>query len=275
MAQQLQTGSTPDYTMGYGDEYLRFLARERAQRTIDFLRPQLRPGLRLLDIGCGPGQVTVALAEAVAPGEAWGVDMEPSQVELARVNAAAHGCGEPSFEVADATRLPFDDGSFDIVSCCDVLAYVPQPSSVLREAQRVLKPGGLLFCREMIIDSSFVYPAHPILERGWQIFADLLDADDGHPQMGKELFARLLACGYADEHLSITFETFAEARELEQFFQLVKGWFLSPEIAGPAQQYGVGEASELRQLSEQLEIWRATPGAFAAIAFGQAVAAKR
>ncbi len=275
MPQQLQTGSTPDYTMGYGDEYLRFLARERAQRTIDFLRPQLRPGLRLLDIGCGPGQVTAALAEAVAPGEAWGIDMEPSQVELARANAAEHGCGEASFEVADGAQLPFDDGSFDVVSGCDVLAYVPEPAAVLGEAQRVLRPGGLLFCREMIIDSSFVYPGHPILDRGWQIFAELLAADDGHPQMGKELFARLLECGYTDARVSMTFETFAEAPELEAFFQLVAGWFLSPEISGPVQQYGVGEARELHQLSEQLETWRQSPGAVAAIAFGQAVAAKR
>ena len=269
-----QTGSTPDYTMGYSEEYLRFLTRERSQQTISFLTPRLRPGLRLLDVGCGPGQVTAALAEAVAPGRTWGIDMEPSQVARARACARRRSCGQASFEVADAAQLPFDDGSFDVVTSCDLLAYVPEPSAALSEARRVLKPGGILFCHEMIIDSSFAYPDHEVLERGWQIFADLLQADDGHPQMGKELSRRLQDSGFADIQLSMTFETYAEAHEFDSFFHLVKDWFLSPEIAGPAQQYGVGEEAELQRLSEQMDIWRATRGAFAAIAFGQAIAVK-
>ncbi len=159
MPNQSQTASTPDYTMGYSEDYLEFLACERAAEqaveTIAMLRPQLRPGLRLLDLGCGPGQVTAVLAEAVAPGEAWGIDMEPSQVELARTVSSERGGAHTRFEVADAAHLAFGDGSFDVVTCFDLLAYVPDAARVLAEARRVLKPGGTLFCREMVIDSSF------------------------------------------------------------------------------------------------------------------------
>ncbi|MCY3603082.1 MAG: methyltransferase domain-containing protein [Chloroflexi bacterium] len=264
--------------MGYGEDYLEFLAGERASEqaveTIALLRPRLRPGLRLLDLGCGPGQVTAVLAEAVAPGETWGIDMEPSQVELARTVASERGGAHARFEVADAAELPFGDGSFDVVTCLDLLAYVPDTSRVLAEVRRVLKPGGTLFCREMVIDSSFAYPNTEIIDRGWQIFADLLESDDGHPQMGKELGLRLLDGGFSDVSQRMTFETYAEETDVERFYRLVTGWFLGSEIRQAAQQYGVQDEHEAQRLAEQMQVWRSTPGALAALAFGEALATR-
>lgn len=278
MPNQKQTPSTPDYTMGYGKDYLEFLASQRvaeqAMERIAMLRPRLSPGLRLLDVGCGPGRVTAVLAEAVAPGETWGIDMEPSQVELARAVASEHGVANVRFEVADASQLPFGDGSFDVVTCFDLLAYVPDTSRVLAEARRVLKPGGTLFCREMVIDSSFAYPKHEIMDRGWQIFADLLESDDGHPQMGKELGVRLRDCGFSDFSRSMTFDTFAEEIDIERFYRLVTNWFLGPEIRQAARTYGVEGEHEAQRLAEQMQHWRSTPGALAAIAFGEALATR-
>src|SRR5262245_55267760 len=90
---------------------------EMALRTADkegaFFLPFLRPGMRVLDLGCGPGSLTLGLAQAVAPGEAIGVDLQPSQVAQAQALSAARGGMNVRFEVADVYRLPFPDGSFD------------------------------------------------------------------------------------------------------------------------------------------------------------------
>jgi ubiquinone/menaquinone biosynthesis C-methylase UbiE len=72
--------------------------------------------MRGLDLGCGPGSITLGLAEAVAPGEMVGVDVQPSQVAQAQALSAARGVMNVRFEVADVYRLPFPDGSFDAVS---------------------------------------------------------------------------------------------------------------------------------------------------------------
>ena len=127
MTSKTSLNSTPDYTMGYGEEYLRFLAGTPAEEMIAFLRPHLRPGSRVLDLGCGQGHISLALARAVAPGETYGIDMEPEQVEMSRQLAVERGVANATFEVVDALHLPFDDGFFDIVNCNDVLAYIPTP----------------------------------------------------------------------------------------------------------------------------------------------------
>ena len=94
--------STPAYTMGYGPEFHKMLARRNAAVHAEHLRPHLRPDLRLLDVGCGPGAISVGLAEVVAPGEMHGIDMEESQIEMAR--AAALASGEMNEESPDISR---------------------------------------------------------------------------------------------------------------------------------------------------------------------------
>ena len=96
----------------------------------------------------------MGLAQAIAPGELRGIDVEPSQVELAARAAADSGLSNAEFSTADVTALPFEDGRFDIVHCSDILAYVSDTGAALDEIKRVLKPGGILGCREIIMDSS-------------------------------------------------------------------------------------------------------------------------
>src|SRR5919202_1984497 len=78
-----------------------------------FFLPHLRRGARVLDVGCGPGSITVGLAEAVAPGEVIGVDAEPLQIERAEALAEGRALANLRFEVANAYELPYPDASFD------------------------------------------------------------------------------------------------------------------------------------------------------------------
>ena len=79
-----QTSATPDYTIGYSEVILEAQLRATAETGAAHLLPYLSPGLRLLDFGCGPGTISLGLANAVAPGEMHGVDMDESQIERAR-----------------------------------------------------------------------------------------------------------------------------------------------------------------------------------------------
>ena len=270
MTLKTRLNSTPDYTMGYGDAFIKFLSGASVEENIVFLRPHLRPGLRVLDVGCGPGHVSLAMARAVAPGEAYGIDMEPTQVEMSRQLAAELGAANATFDVADALRLPFDDGFFDIVNFCDVLAYIPDTQAVLSEARRALKPGGVVHCREMIVDSNFVHPTNRTLDMGWEMFASILESDDGHPQMGKEIYGHLCDAGFTDIRVSGAFNTFVNG-ELERFYNLVTGWFLDVEMTDAAKIYGAATADDLSQLASAVELWREQSGAYAAFANGMAV----
>src|SRR5262245_37069717 len=92
-----------------------WLATKTASREGGFFLPHLRPGMRVLDVGSGPGSITVGLAEVVAPGEVIGVDLQPALVEQARARAAKHNAANVRFEVANVYDLPYRSGSFDAV----------------------------------------------------------------------------------------------------------------------------------------------------------------
>ena len=105
---------------------------------LDLLDPPA--GAEGLDVGCGPGDTTVALAERLAPGRVRGVDFAPAMVE--RAGARFAGRADVSFELDDAERLSLPDGSVDAVSCSFVLMYCYDPRAALQGAARVLRPGG-------------------------------------------------------------------------------------------------------------------------------------
>lgn len=104
-------------------------------RTIEFVDPQ--PGMRVLDLACGPGTLSRRLALAVSPGgEMIGVDLAPGMIELARTA----GIPNSRFEVMDIEQLSFEDESFDAAICGHGLQFVPQLPVALHEARRVLRP---------------------------------------------------------------------------------------------------------------------------------------
>ena len=123
-----------------------------------FYLPFLAPGMRLLDIGCGPGTITAALAEIV--GTAIGVDINPNAIASARQLAAHAGPTKLCFVEADMTALPFEDGAFDAVFFHAVLYHQSRAklATTLAEARRVLRPGGLLGTRDADVDGNILHP---------------------------------------------------------------------------------------------------------------------
>jgi arsenite methyltransferase len=111
----------------------------RRQAIIRALR--LKTGERVLDIGSGPGHQALEMAPMVGPaGHVDGVDVSESMLQIARARCA--GVTHIEFHKADAAQLPFADGTFDAVMSSMVFEYLPDVLRALKEAHRVLKPGG-------------------------------------------------------------------------------------------------------------------------------------
>ena len=266
--------ATPDYTMGFNEEMLESLRRFTAESNAAYLLPCLRPGLRILDFGCGPGTISVGLAKAVAPGELHGVDMEESQVDQARLVAKANGQDNAIFHVADVTHMPFEDGFFDVAHCHNVLMHIPDTAAVLAEVKRVLKPGGIIGCREMIGASSFTRPDFGVIRKSWDMFEDLLAADDGHPQMGKELKTHIAGAGFTNVRTTMSFDIYSSPADVEFVYGFANKWFLSPEITEAAIKYGASTPELCEATRVAYEKWRGHPGALCGLAFGEAIAGK-
>ena len=267
--------STPDYTLGFSEAAMLAGMRHSARSQAAYLLPHLKPGLRVIDVGCGPGAISLGLAEAVAPGgELYGIDMEESQVELAKRLAQGEGRDNATFQTADAHSLPFEDSFFDVAHFHNVLMHVPDTQRTLQEAKRVLKPGGLVASRELIGASSFLYPDFGVLRQSWDVFEDLVTADDGHPQMGKDLKTHFLEAGFEIVRTSASFDSYSTPEEIAFVYHFANNWFLSPEITDAAVKYGAGTPRLFADIRAAYERWIASPQAWAGLAYGEAVARK-
>src|SRR5262245_43949599 len=116
-------------------EYQRYLAhrhvgaqtRRSAERNAAFFLPHLQAGMGLLDAGCGPGSITLGLAERVVPGEVVGIDISMERIEQARGLADERGVTNVWYERGDVYDLPFEDASFDAAFMHTVLQHLSDP----------------------------------------------------------------------------------------------------------------------------------------------------
>ena len=259
------------YTMGYSDDFQKLLRRRNAETSAAHLLPHLKSGMRVLDFGCGPGTISVGLAKAIEPGKLFGIDMEASQIEIARAAAEAGEHRNAVFQTGEATDLPFEDDSFDVAHCHAVLMHAPNTQAVLAEVRRVLKPGGIISSREMFVDSSFLEPA---MRDGWETFAKLISANGGHPQIGKELKRVFLEAGFSDIDASVSFEPFCTDEDIGFLHGFITAWFFFPGTVEAATKYGLASQEQFDEWQGTLDQWRESPGALAAFAWGEAIGRK-
>jgi SAM-dependent methyltransferase len=132
------------YTFGDEAAILCVFQRRTLAECASFFVPHLHPGMAVLDCGCGPGSVTVDIAELVAPGSVVGIDTEAGQFDQARSLATERGATNVRFEQADAYALPFPDASFDAAFSHALVSHLGEPVRALAEQRRVLKPGGVV-----------------------------------------------------------------------------------------------------------------------------------
>ncbi len=265
---------SPAYTMGYTPEFLQLLGRRNAETHAAYLLSHLDPGMRVLDFGCGPGTITVGLAQAVPMGEVHGVDMEHSQIELARAAASAGGHHNAEFHVGNVYELPFEDNSFDAAHCHAVLMHVPETLRALQEVKRVLKPEGIIGGREMIASSSFSEPMGETTDEAWATFIKLLEANGGHPEMGKELKSHLLDVGFVDIRASGSFDYFSSPADIAFLHAFIIDWFFMPRVVEAATQLGLATREQFDRWRLEMDQWKDEPGAVGGLAFGEAIGRK-
>jgi ubiquinone/menaquinone biosynthesis C-methylase UbiE len=129
------------------------LEQARREPAAAFAALELRPGLRVLDIGCGTGDHLRIMAALVAPGRAVGIDLSETLIARAQARVAAEETNV-SFEVGTAYDLPFPDASLDRVVATQILLHLAEPWQAVTEFRRVLAPAGRLSIAEWDWDST-------------------------------------------------------------------------------------------------------------------------
>jgi SAM-dependent methyltransferase len=158
--------STAGYHLGSDEPELARLelqgrALAPATRTI-FAAAGIRPGMRVLDLGCGTGDVTFVAADMVGrDGLVVGVDRSPQALARARISASQLGLTQVQLAEGDI-HAPAPGGPYDAIIGRLVLMYVPDPVSVLRQQVTVLRSGGVVVPIEFDVSTARTFPAVPL-----------------------------------------------------------------------------------------------------------------
>jgi ubiquinone/menaquinone biosynthesis C-methylase UbiE len=232
------------YTFGYGSTAVQIMTSRTAEDSARFFLPYLRTGMRVLDCGCGPGSITVGLAQAVAPGEAVGIDVEPSQIALAQTYAAERGIANARFETGNVYALPFPDATFDAAYGHTIVMQFRDPAQALTEVYRVVKPGGVVGFREVDFDGNLCEPPDAAWQQFWELFARVLQHNGGNAQVGKRLGGLLRLAGFHRIAMSPTYIMTGGTPEQRRVLSEVTARFCE-EVAF------IEQARELRWVDEE------------------------
>ncbi len=186
------------YTHGHHESVLRSHQRRTAQDSAAYLLAHLKPGLAVLDIGCGPGTITADLAERVAPGTVLAVEQFTDVLDVARAEIERRNLPNVSFATADVHRLEFPDDTFDVVHAHQVLQHVADPVRALREMRRVCRPGGIVAARDADYAGFIWFPLIPGLDLWLDLYGKAHRANGGEPDAGRRLLSWALAVGFDD-----------------------------------------------------------------------------
>lgn len=178
-----------------------------------YLIPHLRPGQEVLDVGCGPGTITIDFAHRVTPGNVVGIDSSPAPLREAGDQAQRQGVRNISFAVADVGNLNFVEGTFDVVHAHQVLQHLADPVAALREMRRVCKPGGVVAARDADCAAMTWYPPQPRLDRWLELYQQVARSNRGEPEAGRRLLSWARAAAFSTITSSATAWCYASPEE--------------------------------------------------------------
>ncbi|WP_425471216.1 class I SAM-dependent methyltransferase [Xylanimonas allomyrinae] len=262
------------YTHGHHESVLRAHRARTTQNSAGFLLPHLRDDMSLLDVGCGPGTVTVDLARVLAGGEVVGVDAAPQVLEAAREHAAAVGYQNVRFEKANAYELPFAADTFDVVYAHQLLQHLSDPVAALREMRRVAKPGGLVAVRDADYAAMAWYPESAGLTEWNTLYHEVTHAYGFEPDAGRRLFSWVQQAGFDPAHLvpSASSWCYATPTDRQWWGQVWAERCVASNFAVQAQESGLADDVALEQLAQDWLAWAQAPDGWFAILHGEVLA---
>jgi ubiquinone/menaquinone biosynthesis C-methylase UbiE len=244
-----------EYTHGHHPSVVRTHSWRTVENSAAYLVPHLAAGLDVLDVGSGPGTITIDLARRVRPGRVIGIDASAEIVATASGLAASDAVPNAEFRVGDAYALEFADDSFDVVHAHQVLQHLARPVDALREFRRVLKPGGVLGVRDVDYGGVIWSPASPGLRRWLELYHDVHEWNGGEPCAGRLLKTWVRDAGFTDLEASGSTWVFSSTLEREWWGGSWAERATQSQFAAHAIESGHSNPAELERIATAWRDW--------------------
>ena len=261
------------YTHGHHESVLRSHRWRTAENSAGYLLPLLRPGMRLLDVGCGPGTITMDLAELVGPeGRVTALERTAAALDLARAEAEDRGVENIDFVVGDVAGLDLPDGSFDVVHTHQVLQHVDDPVQGLREMGRVCRLGGIVAARESDYGAFTWFPEVPELDRWIELYVEVARANQGELDAGRRLLSWTQAAGLTDVSAGSSTWCYSTPIDRAWWGGLWADRIVDSDLARQTVQRGLATPAELAAIADGWRRWAAQDDGWFSVLHGEILA---
>jgi SAM-dependent methyltransferase len=257
------------YTHGHHESVLRSHRWRTAENSAGYLLDTFTPGARVLDVGCGPGTITIDIASRVAPGTVVGIDREPEVLASAREAAREAGVDNVTFDVGDVYALAFPDDTYDVVHAHQVLQHLTDPVAALVEMRRVCAPGGVVAARDSDYASFTWFPDDPRLTRWLALYHEVARGNDAEPDAGRHLLQWARAAGFSAVDATASAWCFASDADRAWWGGLWADRVVASAFAEQAVDRGLATPAELDDLAAAWREWSASPDAWFGILHGE------
>lgn len=257
------------YTHGHHESVLRSHRWRTAENSAGYLLPHLKSGLRVLDVGCGPGTITADLATRITPGRVTALEVTAEALELARAEARRRDLKNLDFSVGDVHALTFPDATFDVVHAHQVLQHVGDPVAALREMRRVTKPGGVVAVRDSDYAAFTWYPPRPELAEWLALYQRVARGNGGEPDAGRRLKAWARAAGFTDVTATSSTWCFADDDDRAWWGGMWADRILKSAMADQAR--AVAGQAALDRISAGWRAWAEDPDGWFSLLHGELI----
>jgi len=241
------------YTHGHHASVLRSHSVRDIANSAEYLRPHLTETTRLLDVGAGPGSITVDFAGVVA--QVTATEIDENALSLSRTLAADRGVDNIAFSVEDVHALSFADDSFDVAHAHQVLQHVGDPVQALREMRRVTAPGGVVAARDADYAGFHWFPLLPELDRWLDLYRRAARANGGEPDAGRRLLAWARAAGFDDVTATASTWCYATADDRAWWGGMWADRILESALARQLVDSDLATGGDLQDISDAWKRW--------------------
>ena len=263
------TVSGERYTHGHHESVLKSHTWRTIENSAAYLSQYLEPGLSLLDVGCGPGTITVEFADRLGVGRVVGLD---ASAEVIGQATAEFSRDNLNFTPGDAYALPFEDGSFDIVHAHQTLQHVADPVAMLREMRRVATPGGIVAARDVDYAGTIWYPRIPGLDLWLDLYEQVHRSNGGEPDAGRHLKAWAREAGLEEVTTSASIWNFSSSTDREWWGSMWQARVLQSAFAGDAIGKDLATQEDLDEISRSWREWADDEDGWLAMSHGELIA---
>ena len=266
--------SDDTYVHGHHESVLRSHTWRTVENSAKYLESHLHPQACLLDVGCGPGTITIDFAKRLIEGTVLGIDVSDEIIQKARIASEEFGADNCSFDTGDTYDLDYEDNTFDIVHAHQLLQHLTDPVAAIREMRRVVRPGGIVALRDADYGGMIWAPPDPKLDEWMDLYQQMTKKNKVTANAGRHLFTWVTHASFSSVEVTSSTWTFSTTDTRQWWGGLWADRIQKSTFSDQVLEHELGTQDLLDGLSEAFRRWAAQPDGFFLVPHGEIIAIK-